>query len=207
MSLLNEIELVQATAGDFKRVEEFLRNEFFPKQPVKSLNQTSEFYNLQQDFIDQTDTHIMALHKDKLVGVLVTGPVVQHHTAQFQGLNDKMDDLLSLLDYCEKKADLFQQFDVKNIYFIHIVAVATDYGGQKIGEKLFQKGLELAKDSGYKIVAVDCTSYYTSKIAIKLGMVCAGEVTYEEYHKMKGQDIFVITPPHTSVKTFIKRFD
>lgn len=81
MSLLNEIELVQATAGDFKRVEEFLRNEFFPKQPVKSLNQTSEFYNLQQDFIDQTDTHIMALHKDKLVGVLVTGPVsniIQH---------------------------------------------------------------------------------------------------------------------------------
>ena len=201
---LSEINLVEPTSSDLPRVKEFLRIHFFHKQPMRLLNETPEDDDIKQDLEDASNFYIMALHKTKLVGVLIAGPI-ENNSKPPEGFNEKWSQILGILQYCEKKADIFRRFNVEKIFFVHVVAVALEHGGQGIGQKLFQKGLELAKDMGYTIVGADCTNYYTSKIAEKLGMECASEVTFDEYHKVLGEEIFEVTAPHTSVKTYVKK--
>ena len=85
--------------------------------------------------------------------------------------------------------------------------VDIEYQNQGIARRLFERSLDLAKEKGFTLVAVDCTSLYTIKIAQKLKMKCISSITFDEYNEMIGERMFIAQEPHTIIKTFIKRIE
>lgn len=88
-----------------------------------------------------------------------------------------------------------------------MVAVHSDYQNQGIAKRLFESCFQLAKQRNLKVVCADCTNFYTSKIAEKIGMQLVSTVTFDEYNKYLGTNLFASCPPHTAIKTFVKKIE
>lgn len=105
------------------------------------------------------------------------------------------------------KSDICVRFNVPEALHIHGVTVDKKYRGRALGEKLFNECFIVAKDRHYQIVSTDCTSVYSICIAEKLNMELVSTVTYDEYHEKIGMKVFNPIPPHTEIKSFIKRIE
>lgn len=88
-----------------------------------------------------------------------------------------------------------------------MVAVHSDYKNQGIAKKLFESCFQLAQQRNLKVVCVDCTNFYTSKIAQKIGMELVSTVTFDEYNKHLGTHLFASRPPHNAIRTFVKKIE
>lgn len=88
-----------------------------------------------------------------------------------------------------------------------MVAVHPDYRNQGIAKKLFEFSFQLAQKRNLKVVFADCTNFYTTKIAEKIGMDCVSNVTFNDYNKYLSANLFATYPPHTSIKTFVKMIE
>ena len=88
-----------------------------------------------------------------------------------------------------------------------MVAVHSKYQNQGIAKKLFEFSFELAKERNLKVVFADCTNIYTSKIAEKIGMEVVSNVTFDEYNKYLGTNLFASRPPHNAIRTFVKKIE
>lgn len=145
-----------------------------------------------------------------LVGILIADPI-QPDEAEVLKLaasevgEQRRADILNFLSYVEAKANICQRFNVPQSFHVHIVAVHPLYRGQRIASKLFESSIVIAKAKEFKLISVDCTSFYTTRIAESFAMDCISNVTYQEYNSFLGKCLFVPNPPHMAIKTFAKR--
>ncbi|XP_018319938.1 dopamine N-acetyltransferase-like [Agrilus planipennis] len=63
---------------------------------------------------------------------------------------------------------------------------------------------EIAKEQGYKLIRVDCSSNFSARAMAKLGFESISELKYEDY-KPNGEIVFKPAFPHTEVKSFVWR--
>lgn len=144
-----------------------------------------------------------------LVGVLIAdtinstsnGHLISPVATSSSDDDNRANDIPHFLAYINAKSNLRQRFNVDECFHIEIVGIHQDYREQQIGSKLFEAGIGLAKSKNSKIVSVDCTNIYTSKIAEKQGMECVSTVSYDEYNDHLGKCLFVPIPPHTEIKS------
>lgn len=116
--------------------------------------------------------------------------------------------LTLILLFCYfRKSDIYNRFNIKKSFHIMMVAVHSNYQNQGIARKLFEFSFQLAKQRNLKVVCADCTNFYTSKIAEKIGMECVSNVTFDEYNKYLGNNLFATRPPHTAIRTFVKKIE
>lgn len=157
---------------------------------------------------------LMAIEKEtsKLVGFLAAAPIDSSYIQKTKDLlsaesfnNQKLKDIYNFFVYVEEKADLFGKFDVDVCFQIQLASVHPDHQGQKIATKLFQSILNVASLKKYKLISVDCSSAYTSKISENFGMDCIASVSYQEYNDHVGKVLFKPVEPHTEIKVYAKR--
>ncbi|XP_024946833.1 uncharacterized protein LOC107273707 [Cephus cinctus] len=90
-------------------------------------------------------------------------------------------DLIKFYAYVTMQPRLWERFCVLKIFECCYVTVHPDYQGQGLGKRLIQESWYLARDCGYSLFRIDCTSRYTAKIAENFGWECVYKLPYRRY--------------------------
>lgn len=203
-----------ATADDKSNILQFLREHYYPEEPITIGNepklQSVEDEEFSVSTIEYGSTIVATVDDDdQLVGVLVSSPKepddAEHmieEAAQCQ--SKKWSEILVLLAHLETRANVCARFNVPQTLHIHVMGVDKRFRGNSIGVNLMKKCMEIGKELGYPIATVDCTSVFSINIAEKLGMECIGVLAFEDYIDDIGKQIFRPPAPHTHIKTFAK---
>jgi arylalkylamine N-acetyltransferase len=208
------ISIRVAEASDYQAVLELLQKFYYKEEPITISHPEPGHTKDDEEFTMSWIPHKTVLvavddETGKIVGALNAGPI-EHGDADAM-IEDaktadtkKWRDIMLLLAYLEKKADVLHRFGFERALHIHALGVDSSYRGQKIGEKLFAACFDSGKHLGYPMVSTDCTSVFSINIAERLGMECIETTTYSEYNESIGEDLFKGIEPNTSIKTFVK---
>lgn len=211
----NDISYRIATIDDRDNILDFIRNHYYPEEPITIGNepksQDSEDEQFSISVIPHGSTIIANDLNGRIVGVLISGPIGPGEAAEMieeaercESNSRKWSEILRLLAYLEECANIYERYNVTKALHIHVMGVDRQMRGKSIGCGLMIKCFEIAKSLGYPLVTVDCTSVFSIRIAEKLQMECIVELAYEDYKDKNGRQLFKPPSPHTHIKTFTK---
>ena len=206
-----------AKASDYDIVLDFLREYYYKEEPITVSHPLPGHTKDDEKFTMSMlpfETVLLATDDDneQLVGVLVGGPI-EHGDAD-KMIEDskktetkKWRDIMLLLAYIEKKADILNRFNIQKALHVHVLGVNHEYRGNKLGNKLFEACFENAKRLNYPMVTTDFTSVFSIKIGEQLGMNKVSQVTYHEYNGLLGHKLFQPKFPNFEILTFVKKIE
>lgn len=119
--------------------------------------------------------------------------------------NKKWAEYLRLYARLDLNANIFERYEVDRLFHVSALAVDSDYRGLSIAYTLVQKSFELAKSERFKLCSINCSSIYTEKIAMKMGMECVGALAMADIKDSAGQRLIFPEPPNTHIRTFAKK--
>ena len=216
MSAKVSIRYEVASLSDYEGVLQFLRKHYYAHEPITvgyihKKEPTKDDEDFSMSFLaDGTVIKSIDENTGNIIGVSISGPIKPGDPEQMveeakTTETKKWADILKLLAYLEKTANVCERYNVEKCLHIHIIAVDTTYRGQAIGFNLTKEQLKLAQKLGYKLVSVDCTNVYTAKICEKLGMELVNAVVLSDYRDEHGIQLFRPPEPHHTTKTFISK--
>lgn len=215
---MEKIKIRQAKEKEIREISEFLETHFSTGNPLElayvcadELEEEPKEIMITQ-FVEESIRNsnvLMAVDEssEQLVGLLICSPTESESDKATTPPESPPHPIGQFLDYVHSKAKICERFNlpVDQCFHIEIVGVHQEYRGQQIAKKLFESGFRLGKSKNYKLVSVDCTSVYSTRIAEKLEMEFVSSVTYDEFNSVLGKCAFVPVPPHFYVKTFVKK--
>lgn len=214
---MSDIAIRIADEADLPAIESFIEDHFVKSEPTLSSYQLEDEIQLphtdedDDEFIKEcilNGTTFMAHNlQNQLVGVAVAGRIKPNeHVETLEAAsvaNDrKFIEIMKFLAFIEHRADVCNRLGVPESLHLHIISVRKDDYGNGIGGRLFAAYIENARRNGYLALSVDCTSFFTSKIAKRFGMKLLSTVSYDEYNEYVGEKVFRAREPHTVVRSF-----
>ncbi|XP_070509270.1 arylalkylamine N-acetyltransferase-like 2 [Chironomus tepperi] len=203
-----------AKSADHDAVLKFIREHYYKEEPI-TISHPEPGHTVDDEIFSMShiehDTILMAFNSDndEIVGILIAGPIelgdADVMLEDAKKASKKWGDILRLLAYIEKKADVLGRFNLDTVLHCHVLTSHKKYRGNGIGQKLFEYCFENARNLNYKLMSTDCTSIFTTKIAEKCGMECISTVTYDEYNELLGERLFQPQEPNFEIKTFVKK--
>lgn len=211
----DEILIRVALASDEKAILEFIRQHYYPDEPLTIGTEPKEPSRQDEEFsisLIPYGLSIVAIdsqRNNEIVGVTLAGPIGPSEAddilAEAERCTDKKwQDILYLLAHLERNANLYQRYGVDKALHVHVMGVDRHARGKSIGTKLMGKCMENGKAVGYPVISLDCTSIFSIRIAEKLQMECVGKLAYADYTDANGKQLFRPPSPHTHIKTFAK---
>lgn len=214
VNMNSEIIFRVAAESEHDEVLQFLRQNFFPEEPINNAHPIRD-ESMEEEFILSllpVGNIIFAIDSktNQIAGLASFGEINESYSRESweeseSTNNVKWREILKFMSFIESRSRVCQRFGVTEAMHLHGVSVDKAYRGQKIGQKLFQECFRIAASRNYKLVSADCTSIYSSHIAELVGMECVSTSTYDDYHDYLGKSLFVPVPPHTEIKSFVKR--
>lgn len=209
---MSELVVKIADISEIETINDFLTDHF--REPIycSHVNKEESLEKLPSDGLRdgiESGTTLMAFSGEKLVGVLI-GEKFKSHSGDFEfpeGEESKGRDIMDMLSFIEKKADICNRFKLINCLSVFIISVHKDHLRQGIAAKLFKFCMENAQAKGFEAVSVDCTSSFTARLAENCGMTLVSSVTYDDYNAFAGKVCFVPCEPHTEIKSYLKFID
>lgn len=214
---MSEIEIKSASKSDTESITEFICKHFNGSEPIQMFYYKKDVpmdpppADLIKESIE-SETLLLAYIDNQLVGVIIAGEItkdVAHQDLEYAssaGYGEMGMDVFNLLSYVGEKADICNRLKVPRSLHIHIVSVHSNFQKRGIAKKLFKECIERGEKSKFPACSVDCTNFYTSKIAESCDMKCESSVTYDEYNKHVGKNLFTPHEPHTTIKTYAKLY-
>ncbi|KAL9704022.1 hypothetical protein quinque_007540 [Culex quinquefasciatus] len=201
-----------AKAQDDPHIMHFIREHFYCQEPLlKSLKVTKSMANpcLESRLCDHLKdgfTMIAVENKDnRIVGVAVNqrncvwdGDLLKHKADSVKC--DSLRKLFYIWSIVSTEPKLHEKYNTDCIFEIAILATAREAQGQGIGYQLTVHSLNLARDLGFEVARMDCTSEYSSRLAQRAGMECIWSVPYK--HLVDNAKKPVVKPevPHTHIR-------
>lgn len=213
---MSEITIKIAREEDANELSEFICDHFNDSEPIQLFHvRKGEVMDPPpEDLVKEcleSETTLLAYLGNKLVGVLIAGEInsdVADKDLEYSGnFGPKGVDVFALLSYIGEKADICNRLKIPRCLHLHILSTHTDHLGQGIAKKLFSSCIETGRQKNFPAFSVDCTSFFTAKIAETFGMKCLSTVTYDEYNEKIGEKLFVPSEPHTVIKSYVKFYD
>lgn len=209
----NKFSVRVAEESDYDEILEFLREHFYKEEPLTLAHVEPGHTKDDEEF---TMSHIiyktvlLAIDNEsgKVVGAIIAGPVENaNNSLESSELckTKKFSDISKFLAYVEKKADVLGKFNLEKAVHCHALGVHRDFRGNKIGQKLFESFFEHGKVLNYQLISVDCTSIFSMRICEQLNMDLVSSVSYDEYNKEIGEEIFKSIEPNTEIRTYVKK--
>ncbi|XP_058461009.1 uncharacterized protein LOC131436353 [Malaya genurostris] len=209
------IELRVAREDELERVRDVLRTIYYPEEAItisyiygKEPTLDDERFSL--SFVQQ-GTVVLAEDKTSghVVGIAIAGPIVPGDPdlmVREAATTDtkKWSDILKLLAYLERTANVCGRFGLPTAYHVHILGVNPSYRGQRLGLKLMQFHENLAKQLGFRAICADFTSVYSARLADQLGMEIISQVSLEDYRDENSEKLFEPKEVHRLIKTCVK---
>lgn len=104
----------------------------------------------------------------------------------------------------EKDAKLLEVAQCDKGLEFHIAAVSPAFRRRGIMKQLFEFGMEIARQNGYKLVICTCASQYTANICQSLEWSCVYCLPYI-YYEQGGERIFKDPqPPHLYSRIYVQ---
>lgn len=212
-----KISVRVAESEDYDAILELLREFYYTEEPITVSHphpgHTRDDEAFTMSYIP-SGTALVAFDEEngRIAGALVAGPVEPGDAeAMVEEAKitetEKWRDIMLLLAYIEKKANVLERFKIDRALHVHVLGVHPDYRGNRIGDRLFSSCFENAKRLNYSMVTTDFTSTFSIKIAERLCMKEVSSVTYDEYNKILGKELYKPKAPNFEIKTFIKRIE
>lgn len=210
---MGDLEIQFATDSDFDQIYEFLVENFHNHaEPIQQAHRDKDVtMHPEGEFIKsciESGTTLVGYIDDVLVGVLIAAKIHnREHERNAEAAqtcdSQKSTDILQFLSYIDEKANYCNRLQIPEALHMHIVSVHKDYQGRGIARKLFEFCIENGRQLKFLAVTVDCTNFYTAKIAAKLDFKLISTVTYDEYNEHIGKKhLFTPTAPHTEIKSY-----
>lgn len=210
----SEITFRTATDSEHDKVLQFLRQHFFPEEPINNAYPLKDD-SMEEEFILSLlplGNIILAIdsNDEQIAGLAMFGEISKSYSQESweeseTTTNRKWRDILKFMSHIESKASVCERFGVTTALHLHGVTVDKTYRGRAVGKKLFNECFNIAKSRNYRLVSADCSSVYSVHIAEAVGMECVSTTTYDEYHEKVGDKIFNPIQPHVEIKTFVKK--
>lgn len=132
----------------------------------------------------------------------------QNEAERIKDADKLFADILNLLVYFEKTANIFERYNVKKALQYYAVSVHKEYRGENVPVKMDEVAEMNAKILGYPLKFAMITSFYTLQICKRLQLDCVQRLKYTDYKDSKtGEQVFNPPPPHTEFGMFAKRLN
>ncbi|XP_033207599.1 dopamine N-acetyltransferase-like isoform X2 [Belonocnema kinseyi] len=206
------------TQADREKVLNFLRKFFFRDEPLNHcIGLIPEGEN--STCIELEDYSMSAMSEDfsfmavtangSVIGVILNGsmgPISKEEPHYIVNCaNPKFKKILKLLYCVEKNSNIPEKFPDQKVLEIRIISVDSKWRGKGIAKALFEKTMEVAKNRGFDIIRVDCSSAITGKLCQRLSFEPVFELKYADYVDEAGNPIFKPAPPHEAEVTYVKK--
>ena len=208
-----DIKFKTAKKSELELVRNFVYENFHDKEPIER-SHIDKKYKMKPDenfLLDclEDETSFMAFDGDKLIAVLLAGKIFSDLAERNFECSKKMKskktaDILKFLSFVDAKADYCNRFKVSCCLHVHIINVHPNYHRQGIARQLFELCIEIGRQKQFPVITMDCTNFFTSKIAEKFEFSLVSSVTYEEYNNHVGDQSFIANEPHTEIKSYAK---
>ena len=168
----------------------FLTDHYCPDEPL-SINFGILFGNdpvmKTETIIDLRQNMSLALiseETDKMIGIqiLAVGRKGKINLDEYKE-SEKAKQLMSFIAYKDTIVDVFEYYDVEELFSIYELAVHRDHRRKGLGLKLMQAATILASnmDIGPCVIKGNAASNYSKRIFEKLDFENIGEVKFEDY--------------------------
>ena len=115
---------------------------------------------------------------------------------------ENVKDMWTFLCHKDKEMDLFNRFNLEEMFHFVTLAVHKNYRRRGLGFILLSAGVALAKALGFKAVKGEGTSAFSQRIYEKRGFETILEIPYSQY-AYKGGYLGERTGEHTSTKIYL----
>ncbi|KAK9512623.1 hypothetical protein O3M35_001006 [Rhynocoris fuscipes] len=214
--------IVTMTERDTPEALAFLRKFFFHDEPlnicVGLLDEPGSTCKELEDYCANSvpeGVSLMVLSdSDEIVAVSINGILTRESNKKSEMIeevngckNQKFKKILNLLTTVNIESDVFGRFpDINSLVEIRVLSVDDAHRGKGIAKALINRTRLLAKEKGYDVLKVDCTSHFSALAVASLGgYECIYILKYSDHLDEDGKPVFVPDPPHSCVKTYISR--
>ncbi|XP_055600722.1 uncharacterized protein LOC129749700 [Uranotaenia lowii] len=207
-----------ARSQDVRQIMKFVRENFVHEEPLmKSLNIASTRSTLPLETIIATHlkngfTMIAVEGQKNVVGLALNlrncywdGSVLQNAAEKAE--TEPLKKLFYIWSIVSSEPKLHERFMTPCIFELAMLATARDFQRRGIGYQLTMESLRLARDLGYQVARMDCTSEYSSRLADRVGLECIWSVPYN--HLVDGSRKPVAKPehPHTHIRVHAAKLE
>lgn len=214
----NSIVYRIATANDRDNILEFLREHYYPEEPITNGNEPRRQDSADEEFIlsvisdGASIVAIDSVNNGKIIGALMAGHIETNESELILAAakkfelnnNRKWSEILLLVGHISQCAKICQRYNVNKSLQIHAISVDAAYRGKSIGTNLMKMCFNVGKSLEFPIVSIDCTSVFSIKMAEKLDMDCVNVQAFKDFKDNNGRQIFNPPLPNTHIKSFVK---
>ncbi|KAG5867762.1 hypothetical protein JTB14_013838 [Gonioctena quinquepunctata] len=151
------------------------------------------------------EMNLMAVHNGRIVGLCLNVIVERGNVAPFDCGDEKCNKIVNILDYAERKCDLFSLYpDCDKCLSVQVISVDGSRRGKGIATMLLERTRELAKRRGCGFIVIGCTGQYSARVAEKLGFDLQYSLKYSDY-KVDEKIVFEPATPHTTLTIYTQR--
>lgn len=206
-----------ATSADRNEIEELFYKHFYPNEPINAswindepVPEDLEFTLAELD--EEMSIVAVDVETNRIVGACIIGIDTTQATAacidesKAPTTSKKWAQYLKLYARLDIESDIFRRFNVDKSFHIHAIVVNANYRCRSLGLQLMQRSFQHGVSLGYRLCSVNCSSAYTEKNAIKLGMERMSSIAMASVMDEETDcPLMCPTPPHTHITTYAKR--
>ncbi|KAG7204722.1 hypothetical protein KM043_005136 [Ampulex compressa] len=205
-----------ALPPDYDRVLCFMNEAYYRHEPtminlgLRGTEPSGALREIMHENVSEGMTIIAEDPQDRILGAAVnTGscPWDPQRSVEFGRRCEEgpARDAIEFLAYVSSKPNVWERFCVLKVFECNNLAVAEEFRGRGIARRLLEESWCMARDCGYRLFRIDCTSRYTARIAEGFGWEKICTVPYCRYVR-NGELVFKhIKEPHTEVNTYVDR--
>nr|QEO33344.1 arylalkylamine-N-acetyltransferase [Platymeris biguttatus] len=212
--------IVTMTERDTNDAIMFLRKFFFHDEPlnvcVGLLDEPGSTCQELEDYCSISIPDGLSLKAvsptDEIIAVCINGSLTRENNkvdAMIEEVNScknqKFKKILNLITSVNIQSDIFGQFPkINSMAEVRVLSVDDAYRGKGIAKACIERTRVLAKEKGYDLLKLDCTSHYSALAVSSLGgYSCVYTLNYSDHVDEDGKPVFVPELPHSCVKTFV----
>ncbi|KAJ8683844.1 hypothetical protein QAD02_019636 [Eretmocerus hayati] len=116
--------------------------------------------------------------------------------------DSKFRSIFGLLYSIDEKVDLFERYNVDELFECRILSVQETYRGRGLANVLVENSIRIAQQAGFKVMKADATGIFSQKVFRKYGFDVVTEIPYSEVDENLRPG-----PPHEALKLMVKVLD
>jgi len=99
----------------------------------------------------------------------------------------------------ERRSQLFEHYKVEKALYLNILTVDSSVRCQGLGRRLVTALMDMGRSKGFPLLATSCTSLYSTRVMLSLGMSTVHSENYADYMDEDGNVVMRPPLPHTAV--------
>lgn len=207
------IEYRIAKLSDRAEIVQLLVNHFYPYEPmnlgwITEGDASKEDIELSMEDLNEghcivaVDTELNLIVGASCNAIDRKGGVETMYKEAERTENLKWAEYLRFYAELDDLAGIYKKYEVDAAFHVHCLVVHAEYRRRSIGINLISETHRLGAALGYKISTVNCSSYFTEKIAKQLQMEKVFEISYDVVKGKNGKELIRTSPPHTHFVTY-----